>query len=75
LPFLACGCRQASRKTHTQETAKLTKKNRTKNTNGNVQNVTICKKRQKKTIEEDSFRNMSVKISYTLEDGHVGRNM
>jgi hypothetical protein len=28
-----------------------------------------------KTSEADSFRNMKVKISYTLEDGHVGRNM
>jgi hypothetical protein len=28
-----------------------------------------------KTSEADSFRNMKVKTSYTLEDGHVGRNM
>jgi hypothetical protein len=25
--------------------------------------------------EADSFRNIKVKISYTPEDGHVGRNM
>jgi hypothetical protein len=29
----------------------------------------------KKTSEADSFRNIKVKISYILEDGHVGRNM
>jgi hypothetical protein len=29
----------------------------------------------KRTSEADFFRNMKVKISYTLEDGHVGRNM
>jgi hypothetical protein len=39
-----------------------------------MQSVATCKKRQK-TSEADSFRNMKVKISYTLEDGHVGRNM
>jgi hypothetical protein len=55
--------------------SKLTKENRTKNTNGNLQSVTTCKKKQQKTSEADSFRNMKVKISYTLEDGHVGRNM
>jgi hypothetical protein len=53
-----------------KETTKITKKN----TNGNVQSVTTCKERQK-TSEADPFRNMKVKISYTLEDGHVGRNM
>jgi hypothetical protein len=37
----------ASRQTYTQKTAKLTKKNN-KNTNGNVQSVTTCKKRQQK---------------------------
>jgi hypothetical protein len=31
--------------------------------------------REKNTCEAESFRNMKVKISYTLEDGHVGRNM
>jgi hypothetical protein len=43
-------------------------------TDGNVQSVTTCKKRQK-TSEADSFRNIKIKISYTLEDGHMGRNM
>jgi hypothetical protein len=33
------------------------------------------KKARKKASEADSFRNMKIKISYTLEDGHVGRNM
>jgi hypothetical protein len=33
------------------------------------------KKKMAKTSEADSFRNMKIKISYTLEDGHVGRNM
>jgi hypothetical protein len=56
------------------QTAKLMKKTEQKNTNGNVQSVTTCKKKQK-TSEADSFRNMKVKISYTPEDGHVGRNM
>jgi hypothetical protein len=28
-----------------------------------------------KTSEADSFRNMKIKISYTPEDGHIGRNM
>jgi hypothetical protein len=31
--------------------------------------------KKKKNGEADSFRNMKLKISYTLEDGHVGRNM
>jgi hypothetical protein len=41
----------------------------------NVQSVTMCKKRQKKNSEADSFMNMKIKISYTHEDGHVGQNM
>jgi hypothetical protein len=53
-------------------TDRLTKKN----TNGNMQSETTCKKKgKKKTNEAASFRNMKIKISYTLEDGHVGRNM
>jgi hypothetical protein len=28
-----------------------------------------------KTSEADPFRNTKIKTSYTLEDGHVGRNM
>jgi hypothetical protein len=58
---------KASRQTHAKDTAKLTRKqNNKKSTNGNVQRV---------TREADSFRNMKVKTSYTLEDGHVGLNM
>jgi hypothetical protein len=53
---------EANRQTHMQETAKLTKKN----TDGNVQSVTTCKKRQK-TSEADSFRNMKIKISTHLK--------
>jgi hypothetical protein len=36
--------------------------------------VTTCKI-QKKTSEADSFKNMRVITSYTLEDGRIGRNM
>jgi hypothetical protein len=32
-------------------------------------------KKGKKNSEADSFRHMEIKIYYTLEDGHVGRNM
>jgi hypothetical protein len=32
-------------------------------------------KRASKTSEADSFRNTKIKTSYTLEDGHVDRNM
>jgi ribosomal protein S27AE len=35
----------------------------------------VRKKGEKKTSEADSFRHMEIKIYYTLEDGHVGRNM
>jgi hypothetical protein len=31
-------------------------------------------KNGKKNSEADSFRNMKIKIFYTLEDGHIGRN-
>jgi hypothetical protein len=33
------------------------------------------KKIKGKTSEADSFRNMKIKIFYTPEDGHIGRNM
>jgi hypothetical protein len=33
------------------------------------------KKKRQKSSEAESFRNMKIKISYTLEDGHVGGNM
>jgi hypothetical protein len=45
-----------------------------KYTNGNAQSVTTWKRRQKSSKAE-SFRHMKIKIPYTLEDGHVGRNM
>jgi hypothetical protein len=32
-------------------------------------------KKRQITSEADSFRHMKIKISYTSEDGHVGRNM
>jgi hypothetical protein len=50
------------------------------NTYGNVQkrnhaqSVTTCKI-QKKISEADPFKNMRVIVSYTPEDGHIGRNM
>jgi hypothetical protein len=31
--------------------------------------------KRQKTSEADSFRNMKIKISYTLEDGHIGRKI
>jgi hypothetical protein len=39
--------------------------------------INTCKPRAKKakTSEADSFRNIKIKISFTLEDGHIGRNM
>jgi hypothetical protein len=45
-----------------------------KDTNGNVQCENTWKK-GKKSSEAKSFRHMKIKISYTFEDGHVGRNM
>jgi hypothetical protein len=40
-----------------------------------MQSVTTCKKKKAKSSEADSFRNMKIKISYTLADGHIGRKM
>jgi hypothetical protein len=37
--------------------------------------VAVCVQLYCKTSEADSFRNIKIKASYTLEDGHVGRNM
>jgi hypothetical protein len=55
---------------------KINEEKQNKNTNGNVQSVTTRKKKpKKKPSKSDSFRNMEVKISYTLEDGHISRNM
>jgi hypothetical protein len=34
-----------------------------------------CDHVKKKGSEAESFRHLKTKISYTLEDGHVGRNM
>jgi hypothetical protein len=67
--------RQTTRKgkqtnTHARNSKINEKQTEQKNTNGNVQSVTTCKKRQK-TSEADSFRNMKVKIAYTPQDGHV----
>jgi hypothetical protein len=33
------------------------------------------KKKAKITSEAESFKHMKIKIFYTLEDGHVGRNL
>jgi hypothetical protein len=67
---------QASRQTHTQETTKLTKENSTEK---HKWKCAVCdhmeKKRQKIRSKAKFFRHMKIKISYTLEDGHVGRNM
>jgi hypothetical protein len=70
--------RKASRQTHTQETTKLTKENnaaKNKWKNAYCYHVRKAKKKKKTPSEADSFRHMEIKISYTLEDGHVGRNM
>jgi hypothetical protein len=66
----------ASRRTHTQKTTKLTKKNRTGKQKWKRAKCE-AKKKIRKTSEADFFRNMKIKIkiSYTLEDGHVGGSM
>jgi hypothetical protein len=70
---------KASRQTHTKVTAKLTKRSRTEKHRwkrakyNHVQEK--AKKKKKETSEADFFRNMKVKICYTLKDGHVGRDM
>jgi hypothetical protein len=56
---------KASRQPHTQETTKLTK------TQMETSRVSPREKKRQKTSEADSFRNIKVIISYTLEDGHV----
>jgi hypothetical protein len=66
----------ASRQTYTQETTtKLTKKNSTEKHKWKRSECDHVRKKGKKTSEADSFRHMEIKIYYTLEDGHVGRNM
>jgi hypothetical protein len=60
---------------HTRkETTKITKENRGKNTTGNMQSKTTWKKKAEKQRSRilQAYEN---KISYTPEDGHVGRNI
>jgi hypothetical protein len=54
--------------------SKLTKKPQQKNTNENVHSVTTCKKGQQKQRSR-FLQEYKSETSYTLEDGHVGRNM
>jgi hypothetical protein len=63
--------RQESKQAHKN---KETNENSTENTNGNVHSVTTCKKRQQKQRSR-FFQEYKSETSYTLEDGHVGRNM
>jgi hypothetical protein len=63
--------RQAGKNTHTR-IRKLTKKAQQKNTNGNIQSITTCMKRQQK--QRSRFLQES-KSKTSPEDGHVGRNM
>jgi ribosomal protein S25 len=51
-----------------------TRKTEQENTYGNVQKCNHVQDTEK-TSEADSFKNMRVITSYTLEDGHIGRNM
>jgi hypothetical protein len=55
------------------ECRKLTKTQR-KNTNENVHSITTCKERQQKQRSR-FLQEYKSEISYTLEDGHVGRNI
>jgi hypothetical protein len=65
---------RASRQTHTQRKNKNNEGKQRKNTNGNTQSVTTSKKAGKKQRSR-VFQAYDNKLSYTLEDGHVGRNM
>jgi hypothetical protein len=65
--------KQADKHTR-RETTKVTKENSTGKTQMESIRVWPREKRQKSS-EAESFRHMKIKISYTLEDGHVGRNM
>jgi hypothetical protein len=61
---------------HTRkETIKITKEDRGKNTNGNMQSVTTWKNAGKKKEWSRILQAYENKIAYTPEDGHVGRNM
>jgi hypothetical protein len=66
-----------SKQTNThEETTQLTKKTAQKKHKWKrAERDHVQKKKGKKSSEADSFRNLKVKISYTPEDGHVGRNM
>jgi hypothetical protein len=68
---------KASIQTHMQGNNKNNEeKQYRKITNRKVQSETTWeKKSRKKSSEAESFRHMKIKISYTPEDGHVGRNM
>jgi hypothetical protein len=66
---------KANRQTYTQETTtKLTKKSSTEKHKWKHAECDHVRKKVK-TSEADSFRHMEIKIYYTPEDGHVGRNM
>jgi hypothetical protein len=60
--------------THTHKNQKINEKNTTKNTNGNAQSITTCRKIQQKQRSR-FLQEYKSKTSYTPEDGHVGRNM
>jgi hypothetical protein len=53
----------------------LAKENSTGKTQMETCSVWQREKKGKKSSEAESFRHMKIKISYILEDGHVGRNM
>jgi hypothetical protein len=59
---------------HTHKNQETNEKTQQKNTNENVHSVTTCKKGQQKQRSR-FFQEYKSETSYTLEDGHVGRNM
>jgi hypothetical protein len=63
-----------ARDKHADKNQKTNEKIQQKNTNGNVHNITTCKKRQQKQRSR-FFQEYKSRTSYTPEDGHVGRNM
>jgi hypothetical protein len=66
---------KANRQIHTQETT--TKINEEKQHRKNKWKRAECDlvKKGRKPSEANSFRHMKIRIFYTPEDGHVGRNM
>jgi hypothetical protein len=50
-----------------KETTKITKENRGKSTNGNMQSVTTLKERQNKSSEAESFKHMKIKYPTHLK--------